>query len=70
MTVFHYLKHLLAEVFPFRFCAAKIQSYNAQLVFLLNFLSTSMYLFSSGPSKDGELIFLLHFLTLFSLLRR
>ena len=70
MTVFHHLKHLLAEVFPSRFCAAKIQNYNAQFVFLLNFFSTSMYLFFSGPSKAGELIFLLHFPTLFSLLLR
>ena len=36
-------------------------NYNAQLVFLLNFLSTSMYLFFSGPSKAGESIFLLLF---------
>ena len=36
-------------------------NYNAQLVFLLNFLSTSMYLFFSGPSKAGEPIFLLFF---------
>ena len=36
-------------------------NYNAQLVFLLDFLSTSMYLFFSGPSKAGEPICLFFF---------
>ena len=60
MTVFHHLKRLLAEVFPFRFSAAKIQL-QCSISFLLNFLSTSTYLFFSGPSKAGEPIFLLFF---------
>ena len=60
MTLFHHLKRLLTEVFLFRFSAAKIQL-QCSISFLLNFLSTSMYLFFSGPSKAGEPIFLLFF---------
>ena len=45
-------------------------NYNAQLVFLLNFLSTSMYLFFFWPFESWWTDFLLHFPTLFSILLR
>ena len=69
MTVFHHLSTYLPKFSHFVFVQRKY-NYNVQLVFLLNFLSTSMYLFFSGPSKAGELIFLIYFPTLFSLLLR